>query len=155
MLSFYPCTFYLSFSLSRRDSSPGSPNRLLSPLPATVRAFIFYREKARAVYPLVDSHRIGIMTLACVLCYIIILNTSSVSSSISLGSLLIFSGRVVHQPLIFTDVLFVEYIIKIKNTPAVNIYYKKNIYILYIYYLYYSYRCCRTNSVHCYYLCHT
>ena len=38
---YYRRTFHSSLSLPRRNSGPGSPSRLFSPLPTTVRAFTF------------------------------------------------------------------------------------------------------------------
>ena len=42
-----------------RNSDPGSHGRLFSPLPATVHALQFYREKISALSSLVDSRRIA------------------------------------------------------------------------------------------------
>ena len=41
-----------------RNSDPGSHSRLFSPLPTTVRALHFYREKISALSSLVDSRRL-------------------------------------------------------------------------------------------------
>ena len=45
-------------SINSRNSDPGSHSRLFSPLPTTVRALHFYREKTSALSFLVDSRRI-------------------------------------------------------------------------------------------------
>ena len=52
-------TFALLFSLPpSRNSDPGSHSRVFSPLPTTVRASHFYREKTSALSSLVDSLRV-------------------------------------------------------------------------------------------------
>ena len=53
--------FALTFSpnpINSRNPDPGPHSRLFSPLPATVRALHFYREKISALSSLVDSRRI-------------------------------------------------------------------------------------------------
>ena len=51
--------FALLFSLPpSSNSDPGSHSRLFSPLPTTVRALHFYREKISELSSLVDSRRI-------------------------------------------------------------------------------------------------
>ena len=53
--------FALLFSfppINSRNSDPESHSRLFSPLPSTVRALHFYREKVSALSSLVDSRRI-------------------------------------------------------------------------------------------------
>ena len=55
----YLRTFSSSLSLRRCNSDAGSPNRLLSSLRTTVRAFIFIAKIRQPFFPsLVDSHRI-------------------------------------------------------------------------------------------------
>ena len=63
---FFYCYYFPSHLLSSpfflylppsRNSDPGSHSRLFSPLPTTVRALHFYREKISAVFSLVDSRR--------------------------------------------------------------------------------------------------
>ena len=52
--------FSFSFLLPGRNSDPVGPlTRFFSPLPTTVRAFAFYREKTLALSSFVDSHRIA------------------------------------------------------------------------------------------------
>ena len=59
---FVPPIYYLRSSCSSylplRNLDPGSHSRPYSSLPATVRAYIFYREKGSTLSSLVDSHRI-------------------------------------------------------------------------------------------------
>ena len=59
---FFPILFiYVRSCLSppsSRNADPGSHSRLFSPLPTTVRALHFYREKSSALSSLVDSRRI-------------------------------------------------------------------------------------------------
>ena len=45
-------------AINSRNSDPGSLSRLFPPLPATVRALHFYREKISAISSLDDSRRI-------------------------------------------------------------------------------------------------
>ena len=57
----YLGTFPFSFSLSRRNSDPGSlVSRLFSPLPATVCVCVrFSRDKIPVISSLVNSHRVA------------------------------------------------------------------------------------------------
>ena len=54
---YYLRIFYLSFSLPRRNSDPGSLSKHFSPLPTMVHTFVFIAIKIPALSSLVDSRR--------------------------------------------------------------------------------------------------